>query len=435
MSTTVLAHAKPGAHADVRITVTPTGVRLDLLMNLMFVDGLVRHARRQPIDVAPDEEATLRAAVLQYYGAVQSDVGTTPRVDAAQPRYLLDRGNSVRIDGMTVAPIELEFLIIHPEAETRPGFEQNPLLLMPQVHLSLEYRSKSTFQQVEMLWGTFPLDFLAQTRDVPPPTQIEAILISSSGVEQIVFTQQEPAYIWHNLARRPATTPPPAARIVEPRTLPVGSLAVALGWSLCTVVSVARRRMVSRSLLMLAAPAVVAAWALSPVWRVPIGRSAVALEPKEAAAVFAALHSNIYRAFDYTTEREVYDALAQSVDGALLDALYSQIYTSLIMFEEGGAVSRVQSVTPIEATVLNADEESSLASSTFRVHSRWRVEGVVYHWGHSHTRLNEYVAVYDVAAVEAGWRIVGVTPMEQFRIDTAGDQPPPATTESWRPNR
>lgn len=37
-----VTHPKPGAHPDVRVTVTPSGVRVDLLMNLMFVGGLVR---------------------------------------------------------------------------------------------------------------------------------------------------------------------------------------------------------------------------------------------------------------------------------------------------------------------------------------------------------------------------------------------------------
>ena len=49
--------------------------------------------------------------------------------------------------------------------------------------------------------------------------------------------------------------------------------------------------------------------------------------------------------------------------------------------------------------------------------ARWRVEGVVYHWGHSHARLNEYRARYTIAAVDAGWRIVGVEPLEQRRVE------------------
>ena len=51
------------------------------------------------------------------------------------------------------------------------------------------------------------------------------------------------------------------------------------------------------------------------------------------------------------------------------------------------------------------------------VNARWQVEGVVYHWGHSHSRLNEYRARYTVASVSQGWRIVGVEPLEQRRVD------------------
>ena len=75
--------------------------------------------------------------------------------------------------------------------------------------------------------------------------------------------------------------------------------------------------------------------------------------PAVAAAetIFTPLPRDIYRAFDYVEEGEIYDALARSVQGDLLDELYQQVYRSLIMHEEGGAVSRVQAVRSVATTV------------------------------------------------------------------------------------
>src|SRR5690606_14532992 len=137
-----------------------------------------------------------------------------------------------------------------------------------------------------------------------------------------------------------------------------------------------------------------------------------------AIAAFRPLHTNIYRAFDYNEEGDIYDALARSVDGPLLDELYNQIYRGLVMqLEDGAAVSRVQNVEPVESelrAVVAAD-----GAASFRLSHRWRVTGAVYHWGHSHTRTNEYLAEYTVAATADGWRITASRPLEQFRVDSA----------------
>ena len=51
------------------------------------------------------------------------------------------------------------------------------------------------------------------------------------------------------------------------------------------------------------------------------------------------------------------------------------------------------------------------------------MEGQVYHWGHSHTRVNEYEADYAVLSTPAGWRIAASSIREQFRVD----EPDPET--------
>jgi hypothetical protein len=147
----------------------------------------------------------------------------------------------------------------------------------------------------------------------------------------------------------------------------------------------------------------------------------------EARAVFEPLHTNIYRAFDYTRDEDVYDALAASVDGALLERLFDEVYRSLVMQEEGGAVSRVERVRHLDTNVREVGVSEVAAASAaatqpraaFVVDARWQVDGAVYHWGHAHFRTNEYRAEYTVAATERGWRIVASRMLEQRRVDAA----------------
>jgi hypothetical protein len=152
----------------------------------------------------------------------------------------------------------------------------------------------------------------------------------------------------------------------------------------------------------------------------------------QAVAIFEPLHANIYRAFDYVQPSEIYDALERSVDGALLDALYNDIYRGLILQEEGGALSRVQRVdslgVEVESIGLLADGRPG-----FTLQHHWRVTGAVFHWGHSHYRTNEYRARYTVAAggpeSGGGWRIRGHQPLEQVRLEVPilPDEPEPGT--------
>lgn len=446
------AHPKPGAHADIRVTVHDRSVRVDLLMNLMFVDGLIYAPRQASDDVAPEEEGVVRSGLRKYFGSSAGDVGGLVR-DGVTPGVLLDKPNRVRIDGFEVAPVEERYEIVRPVPETRPGFEQNPLMLIPQVHLVLEYPCKQPPKSVEMVWGTFPLDFLSVDRDTPPPVTIEAQLVAEGDIQLLALTREEPSHTWHgrgtSAAERMARVPTPAAK--DDRRVSLVSVGVCVVWVVLTVMLV-RVRGARGGMIGLAAVPVFGAVAwlgrdLGALRLDSIVPAAVTERPAddEAAAIFAALHANVYRAFDYATESEVYDALAQSVDGPLLDSMYNQVFRSLVMYEEGGAVSRVKTIEAVETRVM---EKGAVAGSEpprggFMVDARWRIEGVVYHWGHSHTRWNEYAAEYAVAPTEAGWRIVRCQTREQFRIDPATGavpipEPAPEQTtpaEPWHPNR
>lgn len=128
-----------------------------------------------------------------------------------------------------------------------------------------------------------------------------------------------------------------------------------------------------------------------------------------AAKVFKQLHGNIYRAFDLRDDRAIYDALASGVDGDLLRTLYLQFKRSLLMAEQGGAMSRVKNVNIVAGKM-------KPAKNGFAYDCTWRVTGTVEHWGHLHTRENEYEGTFTIAATPSGWKIIDYELRRQKRV-------------------
>tara|TARA_B100001123_G_scaffold213839_1_gene241433 strand:+ start:256 stop:2013 length:1758 start_codon:yes stop_codon:yes gene_type:complete len=95
------------------------------------------------------------------------------------------------------------------------------------------------------------------------------------------------------------------------------------------------------------------------------------------------LLQNIYRAWEYNQQSDIYDALAHSVTGKTLEKLFLQIESALRMQEQGGAISDVKEVRIV--SIEPAGESYSLLCT-------WNVTGTVEHWGHIHTRENQYSA-------------------------------------------
>jgi hypothetical protein len=139
-----------------------------------------------------------------------------------------------------------------------------------------------------------------------------------------------------------------------------------------------------------------------PSPRPVIGRTA-RISDERTAKVVSGLLKNIYAAFEYQDESDVYDVLAVSVTGDLLRDLYLQIRRSLLMAEQGGALSRVKQVA-----VDSAQRQNGESPTEFRCRCTWRVVGDVQHWGHIHTRENEYEAVLTVQCQDGTYKIQGV---------------------------
>jgi hypothetical protein len=142
--------------------------------------------------------------------------------------------------------------------------------------------------------------------------------------------------------------------------------------------------------------------------------TAISTGEKSRAAVAEALLRNVYRAFDYDSESDIYDALARSVHGDLLADLYLKIKQGLIMQEQGGAVARVQEVKVVRAEPMEGKSQHGFAERL-----TWQVEGTVEHWGHIHLRVNEYSADLVIEPADGAWKITAMNVARQSLVKSA----------------
>ena len=189
--------------------------------------------------------------------------------------------------------------------------------------------------------------------------------------------------------------------------------------SLPVILWIARRKRRGRSallpatgLLMLA----VAGAAAYPFARLTVARpTALAgdLPPAQAQALLQILLKNVYRAFDFREEEDVYDKLAISVSGDLLADIYLQNRRSFAIQRAGGAQAKIKSVE-IQHAVAERLDDRPLA---YAIKGNWTAQGTVGHWGHVHTRRNRYDAVLTVEALDGAWKITDLEVLEEQRVD------------------
>ena len=387
---------KDGPDVDLRIAVEDDEVRFQIITNLAFIDATTDAYREDPSTLHPSEApATMDALVDLFRAEVE-----------------------VKVDGTEVAPLppdeERDFEYDQGDPSLVPHFVEFGARAVARTRLTLRYPCKSPPKRVSIVWGVYPDNpTLADEDGVAPPIELLCRL-AAGGVDRIVrFQQEEPQFIWHRDAEANGArmAPVPALREQDAPPFPGVAAALLAAAGLAFLAGPRRARRVATGPLLLLATAFLAVQLA--------GRGVDLPDEAEAVAVFEPLHANIYRAFDYTDESDVYDALARSVDGPLLERLYDEVYRSLVLQEAGGAVSRVSEVRHQDLVVEEIGVVGDLDLPGFVVDARWQVDGAVYHWGHAHTRTNEYRARYTVHAAEAGWRIAGSEVLEQRRIDAA----------------
>ncbi len=169
----------------------------------------------------------------------------------------------------------------------------------------------------------------------------------------------------------------------------------------------------------LAAALIAAAIGSTSFFTVPLTKPArftAQLSDNESKVVLNSLLKNVYRSFDFREEEDVYDRLAISVSGDLLEDIYLQNRKSMVIEQAGGAQAKVKKVEILNAVA----EETSARGGSHTFRTEWTAMGTVGHWGHIHTRLNRYDALISLTPVDGSWKITGLELLEEKRIDPLG---------------
>jgi hypothetical protein len=123
---------------------------------------------------------------------------------------------------------------------------------------------------------------------------------------------------------------------------------------------------------------------------------------------------NVFTAINRDDDGEVFDALAVSVSPTLIREIYLQIKRALMVAEQGSAALHVRDVTVQSVDIVSGD------GMQITLRCRWQVTGTVEHWGHLHTRVDEFVGELTLSRERAGWMLdkFSVSEQKQQAIQT-----------------
>lgn len=378
-----------------------------LLLLLALAPALLAHPHAAPtlwvdVDIADAEVVLLVTTRLDH---LQPWLG-----DAAKAEDLLDPvADDVRAKALAAVeavfaasnPVLVDGARLLPRAKGMEVPEDDQGIEMIEYKtFRLAYACTEPPQRVSVRWESFEgASYLGR---VAVPGRV----LYGMQADILELSPEEPEYVWHAKPRvRPAVAPPangrppPWARWLVAGC--VGGLLVAGA----AEAALGRRR---RAVLGTCAAGVAAGAAALLLWPGVPRPSA-----GEARAIFTALHRNVYRAFEASTEGEVYDLLAANVEESILTRLYLDVHESLILRQRGGAVATIREVEPLGGDVRAGDE-----AGRFSVDWTWRVHCAVTHWGHTHRRVNEYRARFAVHHDGRSWRIAGMDVLDEKRVET-----------------
>jgi hypothetical protein len=165
----------------------------------------------------------------------------------------------------------------------------------------------------------------------------------------------------------------------------------------------------------------IAAGLAYPIKPLTLGSSARAgqISDEERDGLVLGVLKNVYRAFDFREEEDVYDKLAISVSGDLLTDIYLQNRKSLQIEQAGGAQASVKQIEIIETSA----KTSSKQKGAIDIRAKWSASGTVGHWGHIHIRQNVYDAILTLAVQDGVWKLSQLEVLEEKRVDPFSNNP------------
>ena len=255
--------------------------------------------------------------------------------------------------------------------------------------------------------------------------QIPTIATDPAGPLTSYISPDDNLFIWTNYLKKYKI--PTISQAVVTDTL--GTIGLPWGTLLCLVAFVVvfwwmwRRRIAKQPIFVQLAMCVlllVFSVASYPYFKLSVRRPALIageISSAQATELLQVLLKNVYRAFDFREEHDVYDKLALSVDGGLLEDIYLQNRRSFSVQQAGGAQAKIKSVDVLEASASRLQNDSL----GYAIKARWSALGTVGHWGHLHQRKNQYDAIINVEDSNGVWKITRMELLEERRVDPSNN--------------
>lgn len=371
-------------------------VRHEILIPLATLESFFTLEKKDPDFLSVAEQEASRARIEEYFA----------------------KANPIEIDGITVKPVvsRLDFYGLDFTDFAKRAEKKRVSVANARVGIILTYSTKGTPDTVKVTWDMF-------NRSV---WSVEAVCFAFDQSYKPVYSKLErnSEFMWENPGRKVSLDVNPVAVTLQPRsvwTIPVVS---GFGFLLCVMMclSLVRRGHSRKRTLTAAAVLFFVSLLCLPLAQVSFAsplQPVPEISTEKAEAVFKTLHKNIYRSFDYHSDSDVYDALAKSAEGSFLETLYRQINQSLKMQEQGGAIARVTDVNWEVIELQSGRNQNTQAlkdERSFAVKSTWTVAGTVEHWGHIHTRTNQYEGIFYLEPVEGTWKLTGMDLLDEQRL-------------------
>jgi len=326
--------------------------------------------------------------------------------------FLLSK-NIVKVDGEALKPI------LDRSNYVTVGISGIQILEQPQrleistaiIGVIIAYLTEGMPQHVTVDWELFT----DQVQQVP------ATATDPAGPLPTFLTPDDNVHTWTNYLKN--YTPPTVAQVavkdtVNKLSIPLGSLfglilfIMALWWLWYR----RQHQQAFRIPLLTAIAGLFIAVITFPYTQLSVNRPTAlisGLSNDESKLIMHSLLKNVYRSFDFRDESDVYDKLALSVQGDLLEEIYLQNRKSFAVKKAGGAQARVKEIEILDAGA----EPLSSDGKGFGVKAKWTAQGSVGHWGHVHTRKNYYDAMVNVEVIDGYWKITDLELLEEKRLD------------------
>ena len=331
--------------------------------------------------------------------------------------FLLKR-NKVLIDGKELHPI------LDRTAFIRYSLTSSQFLVKPErIPLStatfgvvIAYITDGIPQEVTVDWELFSKRI----------QQVPTNAIDPAGPFPSYVTPDDNVFTWTNFLKKYEIPQMRGVEVSDALTkfrIPLGTiLCLAAIWPL--VLQIRKRKgVIGTQRLQYGAAAVLVVFGLLiyPFTKISIAKPSgmVTVQDDDARDILYSLLKNVYRSFDFREESDIYDKLALSVNGDLLADIYLQNRKSFEVQRAGGAQAKVAQIAIQDVAVKRIPERPLGLALT----SKWTALGAVGHWGHIHTRQNQYEAIINIEPVDGVWKITGLDLLEEKRIDPLAKKP------------